>query len=91
VIGQRKGTIMQHGKSYYALAVFDQKLGEHLLELNPALTRPQLSKAKLEFKRLIGNQKFSTQKQAIAAWKKLPVDQACFVYATELTPIYGIL
>lgn len=82
---------MHNGKSYYALAVKDDRLGDHLLELNPTLTRPQLSKAKLEFKRAIGNKKFSTQKQAIAAWAKLPADQSRFVYPTEFTPIYGIL
>ena len=91
MIGQRKGNIMHHGKSYFAFAVRDQKLGEQLLKLTPAITRPQLSKAKLDFKRAIGHQKFDTEAQANAAFKDLSPALAEFVYVAEHTPIYGIL
>ena len=82
---------MHHGKSYYAFAVRDEKLGKQLLKLTPTLTRPQLSKAKLDFKRAVGYQKFETEAQANAAFKDLSPALAEFVYVAEHTPIYGIL
>lgn len=82
---------MHNGKSYYALAVRDQKLGEQLLKLTPTLTRPQLSDAKLAFKRAVGYQKFDTEAQANAAFKNLSPAIAEFVYVAEHTPVYGIL
>lgn len=82
---------MHQGRSYFAIAVKDNKLGEYLLELNPTLTRPQLLKAKLDFKRAIGNKQFDTEKKALTAWLGLSVTQCRLSFVTECTPIFGIL
>lgn len=80
---------MQLGKSYYALAVRDDALGEFYLQENPSLTRKELNAAKLAFKRSLGGHQYKTEKQAQQALARLP--DAKFVYVAEVTPVYGIL
>jgi hypothetical protein len=82
---------MDLGKTYYTLAVRDEKLGNFFLQQNPEMDRKALVLAKREFKRALGANKFATEKQAAKALAGIPAADAQFLYVTDVTPIYGIL
>jgi hypothetical protein len=82
---------MNLGKVYYTLAVRDEKLGNFYLQQNSKMDRKALMAAKREFKRALGANKYATKEQAAAALASIPEIDAQFLYATDVTPIYGLL